>query len=670
MTRSGAAENEVISEGLIRELCGRLAAGKRVRRSLPGQGRLHIDRPLPFLCVYRRPVDRPDAGTDRLVLGEGSYLLAWGDESLQEDLSALVEAIVRTLADQFGAFLIVEIWSTERFLTDDLGLTAPSSDAPISPGAHPEPINQQPSSASRQPTFRILTPRMDSLATTVQALADALGSITLPGREVEVEVVDGGKAAPPGLPPLLTTTEAGKLGCLMIGLELAPFYRDPESGDPYPLLLRALHREFSHALQKAFFDFVHVQTTHRPQNYQMLGRRAVVRAVWEADRQLAQIGQSFNLLLAVTPVNSDAAFAEFEQGKYERAPVLHYRMLPVDPEALKRRLYNIPLERVEDPALALLLRDKRAELDRQIDLLEDRDTPRFLYGSLQLYGAVEDSLLRLSEALLAGLPAGGDDEPAGERLGAAAFAECARAEIEYYRQLRPDLSAAVEIREDIPGLMVARGDLLVGQRTRVARCRVEAALQHEVGTHIVTYYNGRTQPLRQLCTGLPGYDELQEGLAVLAEYLVGGLSSSRLRLLAARVVAVDRLVRGASFVDVFRELRHTHGFGRQTAFTVTMRVYRGGGFTKDAVYLRGLRNLLDYLKEGGATEPLFVGKINFPHVPLIQELQWRQTLQPAPLLPRYLSSAQAPERLERLRNGLSVLDLIESGCDENRLRCE
>ena len=32
-------------------------------------------------------------------------------------------------------------------------------------------------------------------------------------------------------------------------------------------------------------------------------------------------------------------------------------------------------------------------------------------------------------------------------------------------------------------------------------------------------------------TGLTGYDTLQEGLAVLSEYLVGGLSRPRLRLL-------------------------------------------------------------------------------------------------------------------------------------------
>ncbi len=75
---------------------------------------------------------------------------------------------------------------------------------------------------------------------------------------------------------------------------------------------------------------------------------------------------------------------------------------------------------------------------------------------------------------------------------------------------------------------------------------------------------------------------------MLAEYLVGGLSRPRLRLLAARVLATRHMIDGATFVDTFRELDGLYGFDRRTAFTIAMRIYRGGGLTKDAVYLRGL----------------------------------------------------------------------------------
>jgi uncharacterized protein (TIGR02421 family) len=200
--------------------------------------------------------------------------------------------------------------------------------------------------------------------------------------------------------------------------------------------------------------------------------------------------------------------------------------------------------------------------------------------------------------------------------------------------------------------------LLIGHRTSFSTSRLEALLQHEVGTHIVTYFNGRAQPLRQLYSGLPNYEQLQEGLAVLSEYLVGGLNASRLRLLAARVIAVRRLTEGASFVDVFRELCQIYGFAARTSFNIAMRVFRGGGLTKDAVYLRGLIELLQYLADDNEIEPLFVGKIGAEHVSIIRELQWREVLRPAPLAPRYMSFPQTAEKLKQLRNGLTVIDLI------------
>ena len=207
--------------------------------------------------------------------------------------------------------------------------------------------------------------------------------------------------------------------------------------------------------------------------------------------------------------------------------------------------------------------------------------------------------------------------------------------------------------------MVSQGNLLIGKGVKIPASRVEALLQHEIGTHVLTYFNGKAQPFQQLYSGLAGYEELQEGLAVLAEYLVGGLSKPRLRLLAGRVIAARCLIDGASFVDTFRTLTKTYGFKLYTAFVITVRTYRGGGLTKDAVYLRGLAGVLKYISRGGMLEPLFVGKIAATHIPIIQELQVRQVLRPVPLYPRYLSNPKTAEKIERLRQGSSVLGLVE-----------
>jgi len=208
-------------------------------------------------------------------------------------------------------------------------------------------------------------------------------------------------------------------------------------------------------------------------------------------------------------------------------------------------------------------------------------------------------------------------------------------------------------------MLVSGDQLLVGGRTRVPKRRVEALLQHEIGTHLVTRYNGHVQPLEQLEVGLAGYDGLQEGLAVLAEYLVGGLNRLRIRVLAARVVAARHLVGGASFIDTFRLLDRTYEFSQRTAYTIAMRTYRGGGLTKDAVYLRGLLQILRYLREDGEIEPLYIGKVAASHLPLIAELRIRRVINPPALRPRYLDGPKSDAKMKRLRSGMSVLELLQ-----------
>ena len=160
-------------------------------------------------------------------------------------------------------------------------------------------------------------------------------------------------------------------------------------------------------------------------------------------------------------------------------------------------------------------------------------------------------------------------------------------------------------------------------------------------------------------TGFSGYDQLQEGLAVLAEYLVDGLTVNRLRLLAGRVLAANAMVGGASFIETFELLYHTHNFPDKTAYYITMRIYRGGGLTKDAVYLAGLLEVMKYLKEGGKLETLYTGKFNTNHVALIEELLHRKVLK-QPQLPRFLERDIAKERLKILRNGIPLTELIKN----------
>ncbi|MPZ91467.1 MAG: DUF1704 domain-containing protein [Actinobacteria bacterium] len=376
----------------------------------------------------------------------------------------------------------------------------------------------------------------------------------------------------------------------------------------------------------------------------------------EIDHALTEMERDINLLLNLTPVNASEAWADFERGGFASAPAMQSRPLSFEPDLVKRRLYDLEIERVEDPALENLFLAKRDEIMREIMLLEDRDTSRFMYGSLQLFGDVGEALVADATELLEKISV---SPPRDSYVTAAAFAETAQQEIDSYRARHPGFTAELEVRSDLSDLMVSHGRFLVPASAVFRSRRVNALIQHEVGTHVVTYENGRAQPLKLLAVGLPGYDETQEGLALLAEFVCGGLDPLRLRLLAARVVAVDRLINGAEFLEIFKELREEHALAPKTAWGVTIRIARNGGLTKDVIYLRGISRLLEFISERKTIEPLLVGKLSLDNVPLIEELIEREILQPARIRPRWTEGHDARRRLERAYEGMRVRDLIE-----------
>jgi uncharacterized protein (TIGR02421 family) len=231
--------------------------------------------------------------------------------------------------------------------------------------------------------------------------------------------------------------------------------------------------------------------------------------------------------------------------------------------------------------------------------------------------------------------------------------------IRAYRVAGMRFPAQVSLRSDLPaGLMVSGARLLISRSTSMPRRRVEALLSHEVGVHLFTYFAGDAQGLRLFRSGLAGYDGLQEGLAVFAEYLAGGMTVARLRLVAARVVGCAAMLDGAAFPETFRLLRREQGLSEAQAFDVALRVHRSGGLAKDAIYLRGLLAVLDHLRRGLSLGPFWMGKVAEAHLPAIEDLQARGLLKPPPVHPAFLSLPGAAGRLAAARGGLSPIDLV------------
>jgi uncharacterized protein (TIGR02421 family) len=619
----------VTPEGIGRAVRDGLRSGEPVRLDLD-DGTVFVDHAVPVLAVHRCPGEATGdpaldaraacAEAHQLVTTQPAYVITSDAETARDTVRAVAEA----LTEAAGRLLVVELWSP---------LDVPDDDAV-------DPFD-------RAPGFTIYTDDRGPNAETVDALCDALSGIEEAGQGADVAHVSTPEVAPPGLPPL------GLEG--LVGLAVDAVFHNARDGEFYPRVLAHLREAVAPALREAAV----IAGRAAPAT---LARRSLEPAARVVDQGLSAVAEAYGFLLQVTPVNADAAWDEFHGGGCERAPELLYRPLTFDPDAARRQLFSLPLEEVEDPVVASILRECRDEIEAQIRMILDVDTPQFLPNSLRLYGQPDRDLVGLAHDLVEALDAMPKPTAGEEVVGATAFAARARAQLEAYHAISEHMPRSVDIREDITGsLMVSRGCLLVGAHAQVPAARVEALLAHEVGTHVLTYANGAAQPIEQLRHGLAGYEDLQEGLAVFAEWLVGGLTPGRFRTLAARVIGARALVDGADFVETFRLLRQAAGLSERGAFGVAVRLYRGGGLTKDMVYLRGLRDLLRHLGAGGPFWPLFVGKIALRHLDAVADLRARGVLSAPPLRPLHADAPATTARLDRARTGLSVIDLLGQG---------
>jgi hypothetical protein len=105
------------------------------------------------------------------------------------------------------------------------------------------------------------------------------------------------------------------------------------------------------------------------------------------------------------------------------------------------------------------------------------------------------------------------------------------------------------------------------------------------------------------------------------------MSHERLRTLAVRVLAVNSMLKEQDFYQTYSYLADELGLDKDMAFTTTTRVYRGGGFTKDHLYLAGFIEMLHQAQQR-SLDNLLIGKCSWKYHDLIDELVERKWLQP------------------------------------------
>lgn len=622
MTKNGAKFDP------IQDIVACLNGAKAVRQTLPSGARIHIDRPLPFLCVYHEKNNAGQAAHD-IAAANASYLVS---PDLAGD-TAMLNSIGQAMINRFGAFLVIEVseFDQDNLLTED---------------------------SPYLPDFEIALetePRDDTRAA-LEAAATAIEGVAVKYRS-----------------PVLSRTvaerkEGGTLGNLdseigLLSIRFAPIYRQPDSDAHYAELRERVIANIFDALLEAAAAFSCENGALELESHRALGRRAFVDAVRKLDRQMDAVCGAFDFLMAVTPINSTAAWKRFKDQGQDRAPQLLYRPLTIEIDKQKRALHSIAFENLEDPLLSGIYRDRQQEIDLQLTAIDLRDTTRFREASRLLYGPIEDDLLDAAQDILA-LPLRKGKRSEGQgglegHVDCFELREAARKMVADYHAQYAGFNAEVVIRDDLPaGMMVSGPCLMISRSTRMTRGRLQALLSHEIGVHLMTYFTGDAQDLRIFRTGLAGYEGIQEGLAVFAEYLAGGLTAGRLRLLAARVVGCAAMLDGAEFVETYRLLTREHGFPDNAAFNLTLRLYRSGGLAKDAIYLRGLRDILDHVGSGRSLDPYWLGKFAKAQFPQIEELATRGLLKTPPITPAFLNGKGAEKRFAAVRAGLSPADLI------------
>ncbi|MDT0678081.1 flavohemoglobin expression-modulating QEGLA motif protein [Autumnicola musiva] len=607
-----------LSEKLIKKILTNLEEESETNCKLPGGGLLHIEKDLPYLVIYRNR--SKDAGTKRMVISEASYLII-GDKEF-ENYQRFIYALAEHFSGKFKSYMLFEIYAGEE-------------------DSH---------------TFVLRGPAK-KLPTSLEVLRDELNNINqiYSGLYLKAEIKDTKQRQKEGDEALLSVEDAKKSGAVLLGMEIPPFYRN-EAGKVYPVFFRNFRDYIIKSLHIALFDFLRVQTSSGVPSYNALGRQAIKDKVFEVDRKLSAIERSYQFLWLVSPANIHSIKETFFESNFEKVLDYHYRLLPVDPDVLKRKLYNLKIEDIDDPAMSYIFREKREELDQQITMLGERGTRNFFYNSMRLHKGVEHELYEEAVSLLNEVP---EQEPSQvDLIDSKGFSSMARHEFDYFKEQDESFKCKVHIRKDVNVMMVSHGELYIPQDYKMNKKEASALIQHEVGTHVLTYYNGKSQPLQQLSIGLADYDPLQEGLAVMAEYLVDGLTPNRLRTLAGRVVAGNAVMNGGNFQEIFRLLTNEYGFSPERSFNITSRIMQGGGFLKDIIYLKGLVELRAYLQNGGEYEPLLAGKFGLKHTRVIKELTDRQVLKPSVLKPSYLLTKDVEKKLNLIREGLPLSKMI------------
>ncbi|MGA0154504.1 MAG: tyrosine/phenylalanine carboxypeptidase domain-containing protein [Flavobacteriaceae bacterium] len=342
----------------------------------------------------------------------------------------------------------------------------------------------------------------------------------------------------------------------------------------------------------------------------------------QIDLRFYQLLNKVELLLYINPINAEKERQKFYKSGYSIDPVFRYPKCTLNLRAIRKELFKLKMQKIENEAIAELYEQLRWYFSGILDCVEHvRKKELFLRSSLKTFGAPSALDLQHAHALIKASKSK-INLTSDQRLHTTEEAlEYMNSFVNQYGfnvtvKSATHMSSKAMVSNSKKSVILKRGE-------RFSALELEALANHEIGVHLVTTFNAENQRLKIFSLGFPFNVQTQEGLAVLAEYYSGALNFDRIFELAVRVVLADNVIKGQSFAASFDQLVGEYKLSRDHAFKLVTRLYRGGGFTKDRLYLPGFIELIKQHPNEETMNWLLAGKTasDYQHMMPILEQQ-------------------------------------------------
>jgi len=336
------------------------------------------------------------------------------------------------------------------------------------------------------------------------------------------------------------------------------------------------------------------------------------KTLFEIDKNIDNFVKKIELLSYVNPINIEEEKQRFFNSKYLKEPNFKYPKRDFDKFNLHRAFFMQPIELISDVTIRQLYEDIIYSYSGLIQCIETiGEGKRFYYNSLHSFGSPTEKDVENAKFILH-LEEDKDNVKFNPKYTPKQAEQLFR---DYSKQY--DFTYSIKYSSKMGAIAMVLNNiqsLVINSNHTFSEDEMAILTNHEIGVHMVTTMNGLLHPLKIFSHGFPNNEETQEGLAVFSEYMSGNLTVKRLKELAYRVIAVDSLAKGYNFSQTFRLLHNFYDLDRETAFYISVRVHRGGGFTKDYLYLTGLKKIYDYYNSGKNLNLLLTGKVSLEYI--------------------------------------------------------